>query len=298
MGVKTIVDPCIYTNSAGFQYMELTCQYPFLKSFYFDFELKYDVVEVRDMLVQIPYVPILACILYGLLIRVGQTYFKEKDPLNWRRAMTVWNLLLASFSATGFIRTLPYLVHILTTYEFRDVFCTDPENGYGCGTTGLWVQLFILSKLPELFDTMFIVVHKKKLSFLHWYHHITVLLYCWNSYVTKAPSGIIFSVMNYGVHAVMYFYYFLMAIKIRPPWAMIVTLLQISQMVVGVACTVFGFYYYDGGVDCAISKQNNYAAFVMYGSYLILFLEFFVQRYYIIPNKKKKTTLNGKKKEL
>lgn len=53
----------------------------------------------------------------------------------------------------------------------------------------------------ELVDTFFIVIHKKKLIFLHWYHHITVLLYCWHSYVTTSPPGIFFVVMNYGVHA-------------------------------------------------------------------------------------------------
>jgi hypothetical protein len=35
------------------------------------------------------------------------------------------------------------------------------------------------------------VIHKKPLIFLHWYHRITVLLYCWHSYVTKSSRGII-----------------------------------------------------------------------------------------------------------
>ena len=42
--------------------------------------------------------------------------------------------------------------------------------------------------------------------------------------------------MNYGVHALMYSYYALSALKLRPPKAvaMLVTILQISQMVMGV----------------------------------------------------------------
>eukprot|EP00546_Thalassionema_frauenfeldii_P004418 CAMPEP_0178914296 /NCGR_PEP_ID=MMETSP0786-20121207/11345_1 /TAXON_ID=186022 /ORGANISM="Thalassionema frauenfeldii, Strain CCMP 1798" /LENGTH=288 /DNA_ID=CAMNT_0020587185 /DNA_START=79 /DNA_END=945 /DNA_ORIENTATION=- len=287
----TAVDKCLYTNGAGFQYIELICKYPFLKPFYFDFEEGYDPVPVRDLLVDHPFVPIVACSLYGIGILVGRAYLKDKDPCNWRSLLTVWNFLLATFSAIGFLRTLPYLLHIFATYSFEQVFCTDPENGYGCGSTGLWVQLFCLSKFPELIDTMFIVVHKKKLSFLHWYHHITVLLYCWNSYVTKAPSGIIFCVMNYGVHSIMYFYYFLMAIKIRPPWAMMVTILQISQMVVGVACTIFSFYYLNQ-TGCKVSEQNTWAAFVMYGSYLALFVEFFVGRYLLKSKQSKKKKVN------
>ena len=141
----------------------------------------------------------------------------------------------------------------------------------------------------ELVDTFFIVIHKKPLIFLHWYHHITVLLYCWHSYVTKSPPGIFFVVMNYSVHSSMYFYYFLMATKMRPKWLnpMIITTFQISQMIVGVVVTLLGFYYFSTDESCMIEKENNTAAFVMYGSYLFLFMQFFVGRYYKIARKKK-----------
>lgn len=146
----------------------------------------------------------------------------------------------------------------------------------------------MLSPKSELFDTFFIVVHKKKLIFLHWYHHISVLLYCWHSYVTKAPAGIVFCGMNYAVHALMYFYYFLMAVKAKPKWlsAFWITLAQISQMVVGVAVTVLGFVASRRHEGCKLKKENNVAAFVMYGSYLFLFVEFFVQRYFTKQQKK------------
>ena len=135
----------------------------------------------------------------------------------------------------------------------------------------------------ELVDTFFIVIHKKKLIFLHWYHHITVLLYCWHSYVTTSPPGIFFVVMNYGVHAIMYFYYCLMACHYKPKWLppMVITAAQISQMVVGVCVTVIGAYISmrQGEGSCHLRHENNTAAFVMYGSYLFLFAQFFVGRY-------------------
>ena len=66
----------------------------------------------------------------------------------------------------------------------------------------------------ELLDTFFIVIHKKKLIFLHWYHHVSVLLYCWHSYVYKAPLGILFCVMNYGVHS-MYVSFCLFGVRCK-----------------------------------------------------------------------------------
>ena len=125
--------------------------------------------------------------------------------------------------------------------------------------------------------------------FLHWYHHVTVLLYCWHAYTTSAPSGLFFSTMNYGVHAIMYMYYFLMATKLKPKWfkSIYITVAQISQMVVGLGITMLGFYYYGTTVQgangedrmCMIKKDNNVAASIMYGSYLVLFCQFFGQKY-------------------
>lgn len=44
------------------------------------------------------------------------------------------------------------------------------------GSSGLWTWLFCLSKLAELGDTIFIVLRKRPLIFLHWYSHLKVLL--------------------------------------------------------------------------------------------------------------------------
>jgi len=53
-------------------------------------------------------------------------------------------------------------------------------------------------------------------------------------------------------------------------------------MVIGVAITIAAFYYYytEGPINCKIQKQNNMAALLMYGSYLFLFAQFFVRRYF------------------
>jgi elongation of very long chain fatty acids protein 6 len=249
------------------------------------FERHYDGADVFVWMEEHPLVPIAACVLYLAAIQFGTLHFQTRDRWNWRWLMAGWNGLLSAFSTIGFLRTFPQLLYNLTTYDLANMICLEPRSTYGSGSTGLWVQLFVLSKFPELLDTFFIVIHKKPLIFLHWYHHVTVLLYCWHSYVTKSGSGIFFVVMNYFVHAIMYGYYGLMTLKCCPKWfkPIFITALQISQMVVGVAVTVVGFYLYHTWSNetrtCSITADNNTAAFVMYGSYLFLFLQFFFARY-------------------
>jgi hypothetical protein len=95
-----------------------------------------------------PMVPIIAVALYGVFIVAGRKYFEKRPAWNWRTSMALWNLGLSLFSAVGFCRVLPQLVHGFYHYSVTENFCFDPESFYGSGATGLWVQLFVLSKFP------------------------------------------------------------------------------------------------------------------------------------------------------
>jgi elongation of very long chain fatty acids protein 6 len=209
---------CVRDTPFGTQYEEISCLYPTMGKFYMSWEFNdfgRAFVWMRDNYVWFP--PLMCC-LYGAGIYFGRMYFEKREAWSWRQTLAVWNLGLSVFSTVGFCRMLPQLLHNLYYYGMWGQLCLDPENMIGSSTTGLWCMLFVLSKIPEFGDTFFIVIHKKRLMFLHWYHHISVLLCCWHSFTSKAPTGLFFGTMNYGVHSVMYFYYFLMAIKSKPKW--------------------------------------------------------------------------------
>jgi len=275
---------CTFENSEGVQYREFSCLYKVIQPFYLYAEKCSNSVKFLHWAQEHPMVPIVAVTVYAISIYWGNQTMKTKEPFQWRMSMALWNLFLSIFSFMCMIRVTPHLLHNIVTGEPRDVVCVDPEIDYGYGSTGVWVMLFMLSKFAELLDTFFIVIHKKPLIFLHWWHHITVLLYSWLAYVTKTPSSIVFMAVNSSVHTMMYGYYFLMTIKMKPKWMnpIFITLAQLIQMVVGIIVTGMSVYYYYTSTEerpCAIEKSTFIPCFAMYGSYFILFLQFFLKRY-------------------
>jgi len=88
--------------------------------------------------------------------------------------------------------------------------------------------------------------------------------------------------MNYSVHALMYSYYAVKALKIPVPkfLAMMITSLQLLQMVVGCAINILAWYYKGNGRACAVSTNNLYWSFLMYTSYFMLFARFFYLAYF------------------
>jgi len=228
------------------------------------------------------WVSYLASSLYLIGLWLGTSFMKDRQPFGLKTTLAGWNLFLAVFSLIGAIRTAPHLFVMLKDFGFEYTVCRAGLPGYGNGAVGFWVFLFIFSKYFELFDTVLLVVRKRKVGFLHWYHHCSVLLYCWHAYVWEMPTGIYFVVMNYIVHAIMYFYYFLAAVCAKPPrWALMVTIMQLSQMAVGIGITLSHVYILlnDTVPNCDGHIPNLSAALAMYFSYFVLFAQFLSNRY-------------------
>uniref|UniRef100_A0A7S4SAW4 Elongation of fatty acids protein n=1 Tax=Alexandrium monilatum TaxID=311494 RepID=A0A7S4SAW4_9DINO len=219
---------------------------------------------------------------YLIGLCIGTSSMRDRAPYSLTTALKCWNLLLFVFSFVGMMRTVPHLVLVLSEFGLEYSVCRCARVSYGSGAVGMWVFLFILSKYAELLDTAFLVVRKRKVSFLHWYHHCSVLLYCWHAFVWEMPSGIYFVSMNYSVHAVMYLYYLLAAVCGRPPrWGLLVTVLQLVQMAVGIMITLFHLNILAHGTvtNCDGHIPNLAAALGMYASYFILFAQFLFSRY-------------------
>jgi len=223
--------------------------------------------------------PFIAIALYIPFVLIGPKILKTLN-IQWRpkKIIAGWNLLLSIFSIVGAIVTVTGLLNgpngLLTKGLFESA-CGHAQYGYGY--TGFFVFLFIYSKLFELFDTYWLVVGDRNVICLHWYHHVTVLLYCWHAYSVRTSIGLWFVAMNYVVHSVMYAYFFLSQVgkQIRKKigkYKHLITILQITQMVVG----AFICFYALTQENCKVNRFNAILGAAMYLSYFYLFVRLFI----------------------
>ncbi|XP_072477029.1 very long chain fatty acid elongase 3 [Notamacropus eugenii] len=235
--------------------------------------------DFRPLLCEYWTTSFLLAFIYLMFIFMGQRYMKNRKRFNLRLPLTIWSFSLAIFSILGAVRTWKYLGAVLMWKGLKTSLC---HSGFIRNpTVRFWSSLFILSKIVEFGDTAFIILRKQQLLFLHWFHHSTVLVYSSFAYKNGGAGGFWFMTMNYGVHSVMYSYYTVKALGLKPPriLPMIITTLQITQMFVGASVSILSFLWRQD-CYCHNSKQYLFWTFAMYFIYFALFLNYFYQAYF------------------
>jgi len=241
-------------------------------------------------------IPLVACAIYIPMVFLLPKVMATREKMRLQPLVIGWNFGLSFFSFAGVVYCVPQLLfgeHAgLLSRGFYPSVCSHASY-YGMGDSGFFVFLFIYSKLAELLDTFFLLVRKSPVILLHWYHHVTVLLYCWHSYSARIGTGLWFAAMNYTVHSIMYFYFGLTQCgpagrKIAKKFAMMITTIQLLQMVMGIVVTVASVVYHYNGHTCYVSLHNSALGLVMYSSYFVLFLQLFLNHY--VFNKKATAT--------
>jgi len=104
------------------------------------------------------------------------------------------------------------------------------EKGLGMAKV---LHLYYISKVVEFNDTFIMIFRKKfeQISFLHVYHHVTVLFMWWfNVYYYPGGEAYPSAWLNSFVHVWMYSYYLLSTMGYEVWWKRFLTQLQISQL--------------------------------------------------------------------
>ena len=245
-------------------------------------------------------------VLYALFVAVGPRVMERaRRPLlsSDSTLLFTWNTSMAFFSLYGASRVMPYVISgAIKRYAsfssiygaFVSISCKN-EFAVTSGPAALWICLFVFSKIVELGDTVLLILRKRPLTFLHVWHHLSVLPWAWNELGNESAPSATFAMMNLTVHFIMYGYFAVMCTdygrKNFPSHGMVpkfITFCQCAQMFSGIVVLLFAYYHKRShdidvtenmALSCNVTYQSIYISLFVYSSYLILFLRFANNRY-------------------
>lgn len=231
--------------------------------------------------------PIIASVLYLMLIYFGKKYMQTREPFPLRPYIFTYNLyqcILNAWCVGAFI------YEVYSNPWYTSVWGNYPQPGPAGFRISFLVWVHYINKYVELLDTTFMILRKKnnQVSFLHCYHHV-LLIWAWFMVCKVEARGDSYfgATVNSFIHVVMYGYYTLALLNIPCPWKKWITNLQMLQFA---TCLGHSFYVMYVGNSPWILPAGQ--AFVMVNM-LVLFGNFYVQTYM-----KKKNAKDGRGKDM
>jgi len=216
-------------------------------------------------------------LVYLITIFGLRRWMRSRPAFELKGPLFIWNLSLGIFSLVGLLRTGPELVMVLSRKNglFNSICSKTGMNV----PSGAWGLLFTFSKFIELGDTLFIVLRKRPLVFLQWYHHLATLMVVWTVATLVEPIVRWYVILNYLVHSLMYPYFAFKTIGIQIPSkvANLITTLQLTQMIVGFSVNMASLVLLKLGYDCVRYPTSIKAFNLVYGSFILLFGKLFYE---------------------
>ncbi|XP_073123562.1 fatty acid elongase 3-like [Henckelia pumila] len=202
-------------------------------------------------------------------------------PAALRLITATHNLVLCSLSFFMAIGCTLSALHQSPPHNLTWPICFPLRHTPPRGPTFFWAHVFYFSKILEFIDTLLILLsgsRSRRLSFLHVYHHAVVVVMCYLWLSTSQSLFPVALVTNASVHVLMYGYYLLCAVGIRPSWKRLVTDCQIIQFVFSFLISGLMLYLHFSGSGCEGILGWCFNA-IFNASLLALFLDFHLQNY-------------------
>ncbi|XP_061695619.1 elongation of very long chain fatty acids protein 4-like [Syngnathoides biaculeatus] len=215
---------------------------------------------------------------YLVIVWVGPKLMAKKEPFNLKLFLILYNFTMVFLSA--------YMFYEFTAASWMasySLLCqpVDYSDSLLAMRMARVCWIFYLSKYVEFCDTMFFILRKKnsQLTFLHVYHHSTMILNCWLG-LKYTPGGQSFmcGLVNSLVHVAMYLYYGLAAFGPRMTkylwWKHYLTILQLLQFFLLTLHTVYNLF-----ADCDYPDSLNLIGFIYALTLIALFSHFYYRSY-------------------
>ncbi|XP_065910474.1 very long chain fatty acid elongase 5-like [Dysidea avara] len=213
-------------------------------------EVIYTLITARSVPILIPYL---------IIVLLARPLTQLFNPFSLRTPLLLHNILcvlLSTYTAVQGIRGImdsPGIYHTAKGSPLlRHAFL-----------------VYWISKIIELMDTMFMILrHKiKQMSFLHVFHHASILILADNGYflVPWPPIGLLM-MLNSIVHIFMYTYYGLRAVQPlnEISWKRRITQLQMAQFMFGLVFCFIGYLYHD---FCVYSMLYGGGLLILFSNY-------------------------------
>ncbi|XP_045211476.2 elongation of very long chain fatty acids protein 5-like [Mercenaria mercenaria] len=175
---------------------------------------------------------------YLLMILLAGQWKRFTKPLSLRPILVIYNLSASAIS-------------LYTLFGFG-IALYHAESSFGRQTSEqlkFVYKIYWFAKAFELLDTVFMVLrHKQRqISFLHVYHHGSMLILSDISYHFYPYAAITsYLGLNSAVHVLLYLYYGLSALRPDnpPQWKKFLTQFQIIQFVIDLIHATIGYMYH------------------------------------------------------
>ncbi|KAI1319445.1 hypothetical protein EDD11_004022 [Mortierella claussenii] len=220
-------------------------------------------------------------ITYFIVIFGGRQIMKGQEAFKLKYPFILHNFLLTIASGTLLALFIENLVPILARHGLFYAIC---NSGAWTQRLELLYYLNYLVKYWELADTVFLVLKKKPLEFLHYFHHSMTMILCFVQLGGYTSVSWVPITLNLTVHVLMYYYYMRSAAGVRIWWKQYLTTLQIVQFVLDLgfiyfcSYTYFAFTYFPWAPNagkCAGTEGAALFGCALLSSYLLLFINFY-----------------------
>ncbi|ORX35482.1 ELO family [Kockovaella imperatae] len=214
---------------------------------------------------------------YLLVIFGGREIMRSRSAYKLTPLFQAHNLFLTAISA---------LILGLMVEEIIPLYLKHGFYWSICNTTAFTPRLityYMLNyyvKYIELIDTVFLVLKKKPLAFLHVFHHAATAILCFTQLEGETSVQWVVITLNLTVHVIMYYYYYATAGGAKIWWKKYLTTMQITQFVIDLFITYFASYQHFAHKytslphvsDCAGSEGAALFGCALLTSYLFLFI--------------------------